>query len=95
MRDSLKEKCELLAENYTVIYQSFKFEFEMMNLVAASHFTNAGRKADPDVLCGSIQRFNTVIYGLRTICADLLSSYLHASVMNGFVFGSAQHGESI
>lgn len=48
MRDSLKEKCELLAENYTVIHQSFKFEFEMMNLVAASHFTNAGRKADPE-----------------------------------------------
>ncbi|MBO6207192.1 MAG: DUF4003 family protein [Lachnospiraceae bacterium] len=47
MKQSLREKCELLAENYTVINKDFKWEFEIMTIVAASAYTNAGLQADP------------------------------------------------
>ena len=48
MKQSLREKCELLAENYTVINKDFKWEFEIMTIVAANTYTNAGMKADPE-----------------------------------------------
>ncbi len=48
MRQTLREKCELLAENYTVINKDFKWEFEIMTIVAANAYTNAGMKADPE-----------------------------------------------
>ncbi len=47
MNESLKQKCELLADNYTVINKDFKWEFELMTIVAANSYTNAGLKADP------------------------------------------------
>ena len=48
MKESLKERCELLADNYTLVSNSFKWEFEMMNMVAAINYTNLGMKADPE-----------------------------------------------
>ena len=48
MKDSLREKCELLADNYTVIEKNFKWEFNMMYLVAAINYTSMGMKADTE-----------------------------------------------
>lgn len=48
MRDSLKERCELLTENYSVIDRNFKWEYEVMHIVAANTFTSVGLKADPE-----------------------------------------------
>ncbi len=46
MKESLKMKCELLAENYATIHQNFKWSFELMSLAAAGVYTSAGIKAD-------------------------------------------------
>lgn len=46
MKESLRVKCELLAENYTLIHNEFKWDFEMMSLAAAGIYTSAGIKAD-------------------------------------------------
>ena len=48
MRETLKERCELLAENYTLIEKNFKWEFNMMYLVAAINYTSMGMKADAE-----------------------------------------------
>lgn len=47
MRDSLRERCELLTENYSVIDKNFKWDYEVMHIVAANTFTSAGLRADP------------------------------------------------
>ncbi|MBR3307511.1 MAG: DUF4003 family protein [Lachnospiraceae bacterium] len=46
MNVTLKAKCELFADNYTLIHNDFKWEYDIMNIVAASIYTNAGMKAD-------------------------------------------------
>ncbi len=47
MNERVKEKCELLADNFLLISKEFKWELEMMSIIAASIYTNAGLKADP------------------------------------------------
>ena len=47
MNERVKEKCELLAENFLLINKEFKWDLEMMSIIAASIYTNAGLKADP------------------------------------------------
>lgn len=46
MNAILKQKCELLADNYTLIHKEFKWEYEIMTVVAASSYMNNGMKAD-------------------------------------------------
>ena len=46
MRQSLRQRCELLADNYTVIHHDFMWDFEMMSLAAACIYTSSGIKAD-------------------------------------------------
>lgn len=48
MRETLQQKCDLLAENYDVIRKDFKWEFEIMSIVAANVYTNAGIAADTE-----------------------------------------------
>lgn len=58
MKESLRQKCELLADNYVLIHKDFMWEIDIMNIVAASIYTNAGLKADPEVIkqCRNILR---------------------------------------
>ena len=46
MNESLHQKCELLAENYTLIAKDFKWDLDIMCIVAALSYTNSHRKAD-------------------------------------------------
>ena len=46
MNAILRQKCELLADNYTLIHKEFMWDFEIMSVVAASSYMNAGKKAD-------------------------------------------------
>lgn len=46
MNAVLKQKCELLADNYTLIHKEFQWEYEIMTVVAASSYMNNGMKAN-------------------------------------------------
>lgn len=50
MTDNLKKKCELLIQNRAAISDKFKFEKDVMSIVAALIFTGADKEADIEKL---------------------------------------------
>lgn len=48
MNELLKEKCELLADNHEIVRKEFKWDYDMMSVVAGSIFSSAGQKANPE-----------------------------------------------
>ncbi len=50
MNEILKDKCNLLADNYMVIYNGFQFEEDQICKVAGLIYTSADRRAEAEKL---------------------------------------------
>ena len=61
MNATVKEKCELLSTNKSIIHRSFLFEKEQMSAASALIFTSAGKEADIDKMksCRKLLKKNT------------------------------------
>ncbi|MBR5419707.1 MAG: DUF4003 family protein [Lachnospiraceae bacterium] len=70
MNASLKQKCELLADNYTVIHKDFVLEFEIMEMVAASSYMYAGMKADTE----KMKECRKILAGKQGMFSELRST---------------------
>ncbi|MCR5205217.1 MAG: DUF4003 domain-containing protein [Lachnospiraceae bacterium] len=64
MREELRAKCELLIKNRDIIRDSFRFEKELMSIVAGLIFTGEDREADAEKLkeCRKILKKNTGVF---------------------------------
>ena len=64
MNDILKDKCNLLADNYMVIHNGFQFEEDQICKVAGLIYTSADRRAEAEKLT----EWKTVPIWYRLVC---------------------------
>ena len=82
MNDAVKERCELLSVNKSIIHKAFLFEKDQMSLASALLFTSASKEADIDKmkLCRKLLKKNTrPLSSLRDIVELVLISKMTLS----------------